>query len=60
MEGPFCGEEKEKGLEIHHVVYFLNGLEKKGINYPFGGVCWISRNLRIFLFVIYGTELDCI
>ena len=24
---PLCGEEKEKGLEIHTVVYFLDGLE---------------------------------
>ena len=27
LEGPLCGEEKEKGLEIHTVVYFLDGLE---------------------------------
>ena len=27
LEGPLCGEEKEKGLESHTVVYFLDGLE---------------------------------
>ena len=27
LEGLFCGEEKEKDMEIHLVVYFLDGLE---------------------------------
>ena len=27
LEGPFWGEEKEKEMEIHPVVYFLDGLE---------------------------------
>ena len=27
LEGLLCGKEKEKGLEIHIVVYFLDGLE---------------------------------
>ena len=27
LEGPFCGKEKEKDMEIHTVVYFLDGLE---------------------------------
>ena len=27
LEGPFCGEEKEKDMEIHPVVYFLDDLE---------------------------------
>ena len=27
LEGPICREEKEKGLEIHTVVYLLDGLE---------------------------------
>ena len=27
LEGPFCGEEKEKNMEIHLVVYFLDDLE---------------------------------
>ena len=29
LEGPLCGEEKEKGLEIHTVVYFLDGLKEE-------------------------------
>ena len=29
MEGPFCEEEKEKEMEIHPVVYSLDGLEGK-------------------------------
>ena len=27
MEGPFRGKKKEKDLEIHTVVHFLDGLE---------------------------------
>ena len=27
LEGLLCGEEKEKAMEIHLVVYFLDGLE---------------------------------
>ena len=27
MEGLFCGEKKEKDLEFHPVVYFLDGME---------------------------------
>ena len=29
LEGPICGEEKEKGLEIHTIMYFLDGLEEE-------------------------------
>ena len=29
MEGPFCGEKEEKDLELHPVVYFLDGMEGK-------------------------------
>ena len=29
LEGPICREENEKCLEIHTVVYFLDGLEGK-------------------------------
>ena len=27
LEGPFCGEEKEKDLEVYSVVHFLDSLE---------------------------------
>ena len=27
LEGPFCGKKKEKNLEIHTIVHFLDGLE---------------------------------
>ena len=27
LEGPICGKEKEKGLVIHTIVYFLDGLK---------------------------------
>ena len=29
LEGPFCGKEKENDMEIHPVVYFLDGLEEE-------------------------------
>ncbi|RVW48992.1 hypothetical protein CK203_080959 [Vitis vinifera] len=29
LEGPFCGEKEEKDLELHPVVYFLDGMEGK-------------------------------
>ena len=29
LERFFCGEKKEKNLEIHPVMYFLDGLERK-------------------------------
>ena len=27
LEGPFCGEKEEKDLDLHSVVYFLDGME---------------------------------
>ena len=32
LERPFCGEEKEKDMEIHPVVYFLGRFGRGGIN----------------------------
>ena len=27
LKRPFCGEEKEKDMKIHPIVYFLDGLK---------------------------------
>ena len=32
LEGLFCGEEKEKDMEIHPIVYFLGRFGNGGIN----------------------------
>ena len=29
MEGPLCGEKEEKDLELHLVVYFLDGMKER-------------------------------
>ena len=29
LEGRLCGEKKEKDLEIHSIVHFLDGLERE-------------------------------
>ena len=29
LEGPLCGEKKEKNLEFYPVMYFLDGMEEK-------------------------------
>ena len=55
MEGCFCGEKKEKTLEFHSVIYFLEGLkEMNRLAFKGGGELAIQRLKYSFVCNIWG------
>ena len=54
MGGCFCGEKKEKILEFHSVIHFLDGLERNRLAFKGRGGLAIQRFKYSFICNFWG------